>query len=252
MLEDLFPCVTYYVTKSCDAAWRLQKTKMVVCDLTFLLDGQATYWVDGVKLELKKGDAVFIHQGRFREAGNASMRCAAFNFVYQSSSKLVLPPKIRWQENDHLGFLLEEYRRENVLREVCWEAKSRALFLEIICETVRCAQSSLHSPLVRKMQRFILSHLFEPVTVRQIAAQFGRHPNYCGAVFRAEQGCTIQEYVHRLRLEHAVGLMKEGDLSIGEIALQSGYHDIYYFSRVFKRFKGVSPSAYAEGFRKLD
>ena len=50
--------------------------------------------------------------------------------------------------------------------------------------------------------------------------------------------------------EHAIALMREGDLSIGEIALQSGYSDIYYFSRVFKSIHGTAPSAFADQIRK--
>lgn len=245
MLNDFLPNVTYYVYKKCDDIWKLPHSLMLVCDLTFVLEGHATYYVNGKQFALNEGDAVFIHSGETRRAGDADMRCAAFNFKYTASQPLELPPVIQWKKSGALHTLLQEYRTEWTLREFCWESKCRALFIEIICEALRCTHPGLRSPLIRQMERYILDHLLEPITVREIAESVGRHPNYCGMVFRREKGCGLQEYIHRLRLEHAVNLMREGDLTIGEIALQSGYHDIYYFSRVFKNIKGVSPSAYA-------
>lgn len=245
MLEDLTPNVLYYVHKSCGPGWYLAENRLRVCDLTFVLEGQALYRVDGVAYTIRKGDAVFVHSGSLREAGNADMVCAAFNFLYTSTDALSLPPVIHWQNNGALHDLLRQYQKEYSLHDICWESKCRALFTEILCESVRCTRPALRSPLIRQMEEYILEHLTEPIAVADIAQAVGRHPNYCGSLFRKERGCTIVEYIHRLRLEQAVALMQEGCLPMGEIALQSGYLDIYYFSRMFKRYKGVPPSVYA-------
>ena len=249
MQSDFSPHIIHFVAKQCDENWKLDHRTLPWCDLTFIIQGHATYVANGTPFVLSKGDAVFIHQGQTRSAGNADMQCAAFGFQYTSAQPLVLPPVIRWGKHPTLHTLLRSYQTERMLAEPGWEAKCRGLFLEIVCETWRCAQENVASPLVRQMERYIAQHLFEPITVQEIASVVGRHPNYCGAQFRKEKGCSILAYVHRLRLEHAVALMQEGDLSIGEIALQSGYNDIFYFSRMFKSFYGTAPSLYAETLR---
>jgi len=249
MQSDFWPDVVYFVSKRCDHNWKLPYTVLPWCDLTFVVHGHATYIADGHSFTLQEGDAIFIHSGQTREAGQADMECVAFNFHYASEVRLMLPPVIHWGKHAPLSALLREYQTERILARPGWESKCRGLFTEIVCETWRCAQHDPVSPLIRQMERYISMHLFEPITVSDIAAAVGRHPNYCGSVFRTETGCSLLEYIHRLRLEHAVALMQEGDLSIGEIALQSGYSDIYYFSRVFKSVHGIPPTVYAEKLR---
>jgi len=250
MQTDINPEVVYFVSKRCDSNWKLRETELLVCDLTFVLQGHATYAINGKSFVLNKGDAVFIHSGQIREAGQADMRCEAFNFQYTASQRLSLPSVIHWEKHTPLHALLRDYETECTLARPGWELKCRGLFLEILCETWRCAQNDPVSPLVRQIEHYISEHLFEPLTVSEIAAAVGRHANYCGMVFHKEKNCSLTEYIHRLRTEHAIALMREGDLSIGEIALQSGYSDIYYFSRVFKSIHGTAPSAFADQIRK--
>jgi AraC-like DNA-binding protein len=75
---------------------------------------------------------------------------------------------------------------------------------------------------------------------------------YCGSYFRKLfKEYTSQaplEYLTRLRVEHAKRQLQQyhGIRTIKEIALGSGFHDPYYFSRAFKKHEGVSPQAYIE------
>ena len=54
----------------------------------------------------------------------------------------------------------------------------------------------------------------------------------------------IAEYINTVRINHACALMDKGERGVAEIAARVGFRDALYFSKVFKRNVGISPSAY--------
>ncbi|UQZ85117.1 HTH-type transcriptional activator Btr [Paenibacillus konkukensis] len=57
-------------------------------------------------------------------------------------------------------------------------------------------------------------------------------------------GYPLNEYVHRLKMAEAKNILLNTDQSLKEIAASLGYHDVFYFSRLFKKFVGVSPKLF--------
>jgi AraC-like DNA-binding protein len=62
--------------------------------------------------------------------------------------------------------------------------------------------------------------------------------------FKKEQGLTYRDFVIQTRIQRAAELMKRPTLSVTEAAFMAGFNDLSYFSRVFRRQVGVSPSQY--------
>ena len=73
---------------------------------------------------------------------------------------------------------------------------------------------------------------------------FGFHKNYISAMIKEYTGMPLHRYLNRVRISHALDMLNDGDIPIGEIARLCGFCDIYYFSRYFKSAVGVSPSEY--------
>lgn len=69
-------------------------------------------------------------------------------------------------------------------------------------------------------------------------------PYYLSHLFREELNITFLEYLTMVRMEEAKKLLKDTSLSIVAIASQVGYEDASYFSKVFKRYVGISPAQY--------
>lgn len=67
------------------------------------------------------------------------------------------------------------------------------------------------------------------------------HLTFC---FRQELGATPIEYLQRYRVHQARLLLKDSERSISEIALDVGFSDSGYFSRIFRRISGMSPEAF--------
>ena len=68
-----------------------------------------------------------------------------------------------------------------------------------------------------------------------MAANFQLHPSYLGSVFKKVQHTSVLQYISDIRISAAQKLLKEGTMKISEVAETSGYSDVYYFSKKFKK-----------------
>lgn len=84
----------------------------------------------------------------------------------------------------------------------------------------------------------------QDLSVTEISKQMGYSPNYIGSTFKKEFGTSINDYINKYRVIMAKELMKDSDMKMYEISYAVGYADQHYFSKVFKKYEGVSPSDY--------
>ncbi|MWV43286.1 helix-turn-helix domain-containing protein [Paenibacillus sp. HJL G12] len=94
---------------------------------------------------------------------------------------------------------------------------------------------------------FIDSHLTEEISIQDLSEYAHFHPNYFIRMFKKHLGMTPMRYIHERRLEQAQQLLGSTDLSVTEIAYQSGFKDVSYFSQAFKKRNGLSPTEYRQG-----
>ena len=129
-----------------------------------------------------------------------------------------------------------------------------SLALELIVATARQrkreAASQPPPPLwLKQAEELIRARFAEQLTLDEIAAAINRHPVSLARQFRRHHGCTIGDYVRRLRLENARRLLTATDEPLVMIALACGFSGQAHFSTFFKRATGLSPARYREAFR---
>ena len=100
-----------------------------------------------------------------------------------------------------------------------------------------------YSANVRKALDYIRQNYGNDLLAEEVAAHIGKSPNYFSSIFRSEVGMTFREYLNRYRIRKATELIRESDLMIYEIAENVGYRDYTYFSQVFKKLTGISPTS---------
>ena len=93
----------------------------------------------------------------------------------------------------------------------------------------------------------IEDHFAQALTLSGVAEYCGISAGYLSRAFSEHVGTTFNDYLNSIRLEVAQRMLKEGHHSVKEIAFAVGYHDPNYFSRIFKKFKGVSPTHLSRG-----
>lgn len=72
----------------------------------------------------------------------------------------------------------------------------------------------------------------------------GLSSSYLCRVFKEETGVNINTYINNLRMAKAVRLLEDKNYYIKEVAISVGFDDQLYFSRLFKKYYGVTPSQY--------
>jgi two-component system response regulator YesN len=106
-------------------------------------------------------------------------------------------------------------------------------------------KSSRYCGVIEKSTEYIRKHFAEGnVSLNTVAEFVGLSPNHFSTVFSQETGETFIECLTRERLRKAAELLKTTAIRSSEIAYQVGYNDPHYFSYVFKKNLGLSPSEY--------
>ena len=80
-----------------------------------------------------------------------------------------------------------------------------------------------------------------------IASLFGYNSSYLGKIFTKTVGESFNTYIDRIRIDHAIGLLKDENLKVYEIAEKVGYSNVDYFHKKFKKYTGMSPAEYRAG-----
>lgn len=93
---------------------------------------------------------------------------------------------------------------------------------------------------------FMEENFTSNIQLAHVAEAVFLHPNYLSALFSKKMGLTFRDYLRTLRINHAKKLIQETNLSVNEIAEQSGFKDSTHFFRVFKSVTGVTPRKYKQ------
>ncbi len=99
-------------------------------------------------------------------------------------------------------------------------------------------------PWLAQVKEFLDEQFREPLSLADLAPIAGMHPVYLARAFRFHYGCSINKYLLGLRLELARNLLMTGEMSLSDIAAETGFCDQGHFSKKFKRTYGLSPGEY--------
>lgn len=153
-------------------------------------------------------------------------------------------------------YLPRVHRVENKLNKVFsaytkkvifYEMETSCLFSQVLIECMRCVKLNAlnrRDSVFEKVFEYIHENSHKKLTNREIADAFGYNPNYISDLLKISTGLPLHKYLLGVRIERAIDLIELGEKSIGEIAEECGFYDIYHFSKAFKSATGVSPSKY--------
>ena len=102
---------------------------------------------------------------------------------------------------------------------------------------------------VEKAKRFIQLNYARDISNQDVADHVFLTPGYLAKIFKAETGQYINNYINECRIKAAKELLMRSNENISEIALQSGFDNISYFSTVFKKVTGISPYVFRKEYR---
>ena len=108
-------------------------------------------------------------------------------------------------------------------------------------------ENTCGSKYVDMAKRYIERNYFLDIKVEELAERIGVDRKYLRNLFTEHLGVSTKDYIMNLRIERAKELLSESDMSVISVASSVGYSDALGFSKIFKKYTGLSPSDYRNG-----
>lgn len=124
--------------------------------------------------------------------------------------------------------------------------KLQSIMVIEYCQLVKDYSTITYSTIVKKAINHIHLHLEESLTLESIAKTIPVHPSHLSRTFKQETSMNIITYIQKQRIEMAKVYLQSESISITDIAFMVGFNDLNYFSRIFKKTTGMTPSQYAK------
>lgn len=158
-----------------------------------------------------------------------------------------------------LQFQLEDQELQALFRTICREMKEqqpyckaavKAAVLSMAVRLCRSFSQPAAKPLpqdkrlsmVKAAVAYIQKNYAKPLTIDQISAAAGFSKYYFCRGFKEITGRTVIDYLNLIRCSHARSLLASGSCNVSESAEQSGFQNLSYFSKTYRRYFGCSPS----------
>lgn len=243
-------------------------------EMVFILGGKGMHLVNESCLELEAGDYFVIETGGMHayqhthalELINVLIRHDVLERLRRVTGKLdgyvrlvasppaagrdwVKPRPLTPHELADCLRVIEEIEMESARGAAGWRDMQEVLIQELIIRVCRAAAlQANHAPDSRARIEAVIRHLernyADPVTVAQLGTLACMSGRTLQRHFIAATGGSPLRYLLRVRLAHASRLVRETDLTMTEIGDRCGMPNSAYFSRLFHRYAGTSPSAW--------
>ena len=125
------------------------------------------------------------------------------------------------------------------------------LKISLFEQRVAAAEGPEQERTITGITRYLQEHLAEEVSLSVLSEEFHLNPQYISQLFKNEIGVGFLAYLTNIRMEKAKKLLLSGSLSVAEVAEQAGYGDYRVFTKVFKKFEGITPSQYRRDFLEM-
>lgn len=101
-----------------------------------------------------------------------------------------------------------------------------------------------NSDVMRRAIHYISENYASPITLQDVADHIHMNPAYFSTIFKQSMGSSFKDYLNMVRVEESKRLLANTDYSIINIAIATGFEDQSYFSKVFKKYTGLTPKQY--------
>ncbi len=168
------------------------------------------------------------------------------------TDNLVLKPKRALDVIDHFAALVDSYFHD----DDGYQSKMLGHFYLIMAELSEYQKMFKKNALsekqlyVKKAMFFIEYNYLHPIKMKDIASDLNIHVNYLCNIFTDEVGISPKNYLLKLRMEKAKQFLLQMNVGIKEIAYRVGYADPLYFSKIFCKAVGCSPTEYRKNNAK--
>ena len=240
-------------------------------EIIYVKSGFLTVNISGENYIGKPGDAFVVSPGNLHFMGSQTGTVDYFTFLFPlkyiafrsddmlddklieplNSGHLMISPEIKDTVKEQCEQLARVYAAEIDESEskITGQIRKKIILLQFIHELWKKGfivenDTTGRNTVEKEMVSYIQQNYTGKILLREFGEQFHLSEKYISRYFKEHFHITLSQYVTYLRLEHAKQMLQETDISVTEVAMQSGYQNISYFIRSFKKTYGVSPLKY--------
>jgi YesN/AraC family two-component response regulator len=130
-------------------------------------------------------------------------------------------------------------------QKLCEYWPKRQIAIESGSKYTMPKSENYYEELIKSVSDYIEDNYAEDINMESVAREYSFHPTYFSRLFSHYAKCNFNRYLTEIRMKKAMEILRESNHSIAEVARLTGYQDAKYFSKVFKRITGETPSNYA-------
>lgn len=262
-LYRIFPEILYAVDRNATPSWYLDNV-MTTHNIMLIYGGSGEFTCNGIKQTAQVGSLFYFRPGDKRTAHtdpDRPLKAYALDFqyvcpVYSGGQwRLEVPPLpfpfFQTLSDEYLFnrliYFFGKLTKSKLSAVDRFGNHERALVTEILVlllrysEGIRYRFSNVHT--VETVIDYMAEHFAEDLSSSMLAEYAGLSESYLGKIFKLITGKTPIDYLIDIRINKAKDLLQDG-ATVSDTAHMTGFHDIYYFSRAFKKREGISPSVY--------
>ena len=240
-------------------------------EIIYVKSGFLTVSISGENYIGTPGDAFVVSPGNLHFMGSQAGEVDYFTFLFPleyisfctddmlddklltplKNGHLMIRPRIKDAAKELCEQLAEIYMAKNDEKklEIAVQIKTKIILLQFILEMwergfVIENDKSGRNTIEKEMISYIQQNFMEKISLKEFSEQFHLSEKYISRYFKEHFHITLSQYITHLRLAHAKQLLQDTDTPVTEIAMQSGYQNVSYFIRSFKKTYGVSPLKY--------
>ena len=243
-------------------------------EITYVRKGTMCYKVNNLVYHLKEGDIVFnnsgaLHSGTMENQEDCTYIPVTFDprliygfFQSTINSKYVDPviqdsllPAICIDQSEPWHRPFREYLLHIIALDekkpdfyelditICLQSMWRLLLEHITYEPQVSRENSLEYDRIKKILSYIEDNYQNKITLNDIAGHIHLCESECTRLFKRHMNTTLFAFLQEYRIERSLEFLQSGEL-ISDVALNTGFSDSNYYSKVFAKIKGCSPREY--------
>ena len=240
-------------------------------EIIYVRSGFLAVSISGESYIGKTGDAFVVSPGNLHLMGSQTGTVDYYTFLFPlkyisfrtddmldeklleplNSGHLMICPRVKDTAKELCEQLIEIYeaKKDESESKITTQVRTKIILLQFILEMWKKGfvienDTSGRNTVEKEMVSYIQQNFTGKISLREFGEQFHLSEKYISRYFKEHFHITLSQYVTYLRLEHAKQLLQDTDIPVTDVAMQSGYQNVSYFIRSFKKTYGVSPLKY--------
>lgn len=233
-------------------------------EIYYLTSGSCNYFIDDKSYKLQPGDIVFIPQGVIHKTNYISsihsrmlINCShelipscVYDYVTVQTN-IFRSPIMRKEVDVIFRKIRQEYIMEDDFSDEALKACLSYLFVTVVRLAEKCTNIGVEATCAQRAIEYIQSNYANKILLSDVAKYCSVSSEHLSRTFKKQTGIGFNEYLSLFRLNKAETLLvNQPGVTVADIAYRCGFNDSNYFSNIFRKQYGMSPSQKKKEFRK--